>query len=279
VDSQSWLSSSWLLSGFFDGTRTRLLPPPPLQLAPVVYNRNHTTSSSSSNTILGSTIRRCRSRCPPHRNTTPCRVASTIRPPLFLRNTSTRRYTSNPFNNQGCITSISSLNSINNHRLRPSRYMKHPQRSIETVTIRMVAVGSWDDNSDCVPVGVHGSWERELAFCFACSGGIDSGVCYFFHAPVANCISTIISFLYFNDIILGSYFPTFAGVRRTVVCSNVLGYKGIWGAVTQGKERPTFFPYTTRNAKILIIHYTAIILLRKPHRSISGGVFSLPTLS
>jgi hypothetical protein len=34
-----------------------------------------------------------------------------------------------------------------------------------------------------------------------------------------------------------------------------------------------------RNAKILIIHYTANIFLWKPHRSISGGLLSLPSLS
>jgi hypothetical protein len=45
------------------------------------------------------------------------------------------------------------------------------------------------------------------------------------------------------------------------------------------KEYPTFFPYTTRNAMICIIHYTAKMFLRKPHRGISGGQLSLPSRS
>jgi hypothetical protein len=54
----------------------------------------------------------------------------------------------------------------------------------------------------------------------------------------------------------------------------VLGYKGKSGVVTQGKRAPAH----ARNAKILIIHYTANIFLRKLHGRISGGLLSLPSL-
>jgi len=56
-------------------------------------------------------------------------------------------------------------------------------------------------------------------------------------------------------------------------------YKGISGVVTQGKRAHDFFPHTTRNVKILIIRYTTNIFLRKLHRSISGGLLLLISLS
>jgi hypothetical protein len=64
-----------------------------------------------------------------------------------------------------------------------------------------------------------------------------------------------------------SYLPIYKGTRVIRV------------RCYRAKERLTFFPHTRRNAKILIIHYTATIFLRQPHRCISGGLLSLPSLS
>jgi len=58
----------------------------------------------------------------------------------------------------------------------------------------------------------------------------------------------------------------------------ILGYKGIWGAVTQCKSTPDFFPQTTRNTKILVFHHIAIIFLRKLHRNIFNDLLPLPSL-
>jgi len=46
---------------------------------------------------------------------------------------------------------------------------------------------------------------------------------------------------------------------KDVITREVLGYKGKSGAVTQGKRALDFFLHT-RNAKILIIRYTANVV-------------------
>jgi hypothetical protein len=68
-------------------------------------------------------------------------------------------------------------------------------------------------------------------------------------------------------------------------CEAVIYYRNVYlgqeyfGRGDRTNEWLTFFPYTTRNAKIPIIHYATNIFLRKLHRSISGGQLSLISLS
>jgi hypothetical protein len=76
----------------------------------------------------------------------------------------------------------------------------------------------------------------------------------------------------FCKCLLSSVGPNICSMFGLGKCTRVQGYVG------QGKRAPDFFSHTTRNAKILMICYTNIFL-RKLHRSISGSLLSLISLS